>query len=148
MRPAVLETRAVRPVPPGAREVRSVSSPRRACWSAVPATSRPAGLWTMTVPPAESTATQQQQQQVPAGLNVTPDELWQLIDRAVTATTRPLAIKLDGRIDTLDARLDTLDARLGHAGRQTGHDRRQTGHDGRQTGHAGLKAGHTGREIR
>ena len=68
-----------------------------------------AALWTVTVPPAESAATQQQ---VTASLQITPDELWQLLDRSVTAATQPLASKLDSRIDTLDARLDVLDARV------------------------------------
>ncbi|KAF0310245.1 Techylectin-5B [Amphibalanus amphitrite] len=72
-----------------------------------------AALLTVAPLPAQcSVQQQQQQQQVAAGLYITPDELWQLVDRAVTAAIQPLTIKLDSRIDTLDSRLDVLDARL------------------------------------
>ena len=67
-----------------------------------------AALCVVTVPPTQCAETQQQQQPAAAGLFITPDELWKLIDRAVAAATQPLTIKLDSRIDTLDARLDTL----------------------------------------
>ncbi|XP_043240832.1 angiopoietin-related protein 7-like [Amphibalanus amphitrite] len=73
-----------------------------------------AALLTAAALPAQCSVQQQQQQQqqVAAGLYITPDELWQLVDRAVTAAIQPLTIKLDSRIDTLDSRLDVLDARL------------------------------------
>ena len=73
-----------------------------------------AALCVVTVPQAQCADTQQQQQQqtVATGLHITPDELWQLIDRAVAAATQPLTIKLDSRIDTMDTRLDFLDTRL------------------------------------
>ncbi|KAF0290969.1 Techylectin-5A [Amphibalanus amphitrite] len=69
-------------------------------------------LLTVAALPAQCSVQQQQQQQVTAGLYITPDELWQLVDRAVAAAIQPLTIKLDSRIDTLDSRLDTLDSRL------------------------------------
>ena len=68
-----------------------------------------AALCVVTVPPTQCAETHQP---ATAGLHITPDELWQLIDRAVAAATQPLTIKLDSRIDTLDTRLYTLDSRL------------------------------------
>ena len=68
-----------------------------------------AALCVVTVPPTQCAETHQP---ATAGLHITPDELWQLIDRAVAAATQPLTIKLDSRIDTLDTRLHTLDSRL------------------------------------